>query len=179
MSGNSGSRFGYANVTATIALFVALGGTSIAAKNALDGQDIERRSIPGNRLVENTVRSKEVKGLVAKDFKPGQLPAGARGATGPQGVAGSPGISGLQQVVSSSAVDTTTPKNVTATCPAGKRAIGGGATHSNAAPGLVVIDQIQPSDEDTVPGVVTVSAYRTGTATSWSVTAFAICANVQ
>jgi hypothetical protein len=71
-----------------------------------------------------------------------------------------------------------TPKTATATCPAGKRAVGGGATHSNAAPGLVVIDQIQPSDEHTVPGVVTVGAYETGTTTSWSVTAFALCANV-
>ena len=49
---------------------------------------------------------------------------------------------------------------------------------TNASPGLIVIDQIQPSDEDTVPGVVTVSAYETGSVTSWSVTAFAVCANV-
>jgi len=175
MPGKPGSRFGYANVTATVALFVALGGTSIAAKNALDGDTIQKRSIPGNRLVQNTVGSKEVKGLVAKDFRPGQLPAGPPGATGETGP---PGASGLQQVFNSSPVNTATPKNVTATCPPGKRAIGGGATHSNASPGLIVIDQIQPSDEDTVPGAVTVSAYETGSVTSWSVTAFVTCANV-
>ena len=178
MSGKPDSRLGYANVMATVALFVALGGTAIAAKNALDGQDIQKRSIPGNRLVQNSVGSNEVKGLVAKDFKPGRLPAGPRGTTGPQGATGPSGLTGLQQVVNSSAVNTATPKNVTATCPPGKRAIGGGATHSNASPGLIVIDQIQPSDEDTVPGVVTVSAYETGSVTSWSVTAFAVCANL-
>jgi hypothetical protein len=45
---------------------------------------------------------------------------------------------------------------------------------------LVVVDQIQPSDENTVPGTVTVSAYETGMATpSWSVTAFALCADIS
>jgi hypothetical protein len=44
---------------------------------------------------------------------------------------------------------------------------------------LIVIDQIQPSDENTVPGTVTVSAYQTGAPPSWSVTAFALCADVS
>lgn len=170
-----GTRFGYANVTATVALFIALGGTAIAARDALDGHEIEKRSIPGNRLAKNSVGTKEVKGLVAGDFQPGQLPAGPRGATGEQGPAGPTGIDGLEQVINSSPVNNMTPKLVTATCPPGKRAISGGATHSNASPGLIVIDQIQPSDENTVPGAVTVSAYETGTITSWSVTAFANC----
>ena len=67
----------YANVTATLALVVALGGTSYAAI----------------KLPRNSVSSVQVKdrSLLKKDFKTGQLPAGKKGASGPQGPAGSPG----------------------------------------------------------------------------------------
>jgi hypothetical protein len=64
----------YANVTATLALIVALGGTSYAAVS-IDGADIQRKSIPLNRLK-------------------GKLPKGPRGATGSQGLAGAAGAAG-------------------------------------------------------------------------------------
>jgi hypothetical protein len=167
------SHLTFANVVSLMALFVALSGGAYALS-------IPKHSVGARQLKKGAVTSSKVRdhALLAKDFKAGQLPAGARGPTGDRGSDGAPGVSGLEQVFKSSAVDNSTPKTATATCPAGKRAVGGGATHSNAAPGLVVIDQIQPSDEHTVPGVVTVGAYETGTTTSWSVTAFALCANV-
>ena len=64
----------YANVTATLALMIALGGTSYAAI----------------KLPKNSVSSLQVKdrSLLKKDFRPGQLPRGLKGATGPQGPAG-------------------------------------------------------------------------------------------
>ncbi len=43
-----------------------------------------------------------------------------------------------------------------------------------------MIDQISLSDENTVPGAVTVAAFEEeATAMSWNVGAFAICANVS
>jgi hypothetical protein len=169
------SHLTFANVVSLMALFVALSGGAYALS-------IPKHSVGAKQLRKNAVISSKVKdrALLAKDFKAGQLPAGPPGANGEQGAKGAPGVSGLQEVVTSSVVNTDTPKLATATCPAGKRAIGGGATHSNASPSEVAIDQIQPSDENTVPGHVTVSAHRTGaTATSWSVTAFVLCANVS
>ena len=70
----------YANVTATLALVVALGGTSYAAI----------------KLPRNSVSSVQVKdrSLLKKDFKTGQLPAGKKGASGPQGPAGPAGQAG-------------------------------------------------------------------------------------
>jgi hypothetical protein len=64
----------YANVTATVALVIALGGTSYAAI----------------KLPKNSVTSVQVKdkSLLKKDFKTGQLPAGKTGPTGPAGAAG-------------------------------------------------------------------------------------------
>jgi hypothetical protein len=70
----------YANVTATLALVIALGGTSYAAI----------------KLPRNSVSSIHVKdrSLLKKDFKTGQLPAGKRGPAGPQGPAGAAGGAG-------------------------------------------------------------------------------------
>jgi len=70
----------YANVTATMALVVALGGTSYAAV----------------KLPANSVTSKQVKdkSLLKKDFKSGELPAGPAGADGAKGANGSNGAKG-------------------------------------------------------------------------------------
>jgi hypothetical protein len=73
-----GSR--YANVIATMALVLALGGTSYAAI----------------KLPANSVTSKQVKdrSLLSKDFKRGQVPAGKQGAAGPAGAQGAQGPAG-------------------------------------------------------------------------------------
>ena len=70
-----------ATVLATIALMVALGGTGYAASNAL----------PRNSVTSVQVKDRS---LLAKDFKSGQLPRGARGLQGPAGPAGAAGPAG-------------------------------------------------------------------------------------
>jgi hypothetical protein len=70
----------YANVTATMALVVALGGTSYAAIK-----------LPANSVTSKTVKDRS---LLSKDFKRGQLPAGKKGAAGPAGPAGPAGTPG-------------------------------------------------------------------------------------
>jgi hypothetical protein len=68
-------RLSYANVTATLALFVALGGAGYAATK-FDGARIRKHSIPLNRLR-------------------GKLPRGQRGRKGDQGLIGPRGEDGL------------------------------------------------------------------------------------
>jgi len=70
----------YANVTATLALFIALGGGAYAV----------------TVLPKNSVTSLQVKNgsLLAKDFKKGQLKAGKTGAAGPAGPQGARGLGG-------------------------------------------------------------------------------------
>jgi hypothetical protein len=70
----------YANVTATLALVIALGGTSYAAIK-----------LPKNSVTSTTVKDRS---LMKKDFRPGQLPAGKRGPAGPAGPAGDGGAGG-------------------------------------------------------------------------------------
>ena len=78
-------RLTYSNVIATLALFIALGGTGYAAAS-LTGRDIR----------DGTISTKDVKNrsLLKADFKRGQLPAGAKGDTGPQGPKGDTGAPG-------------------------------------------------------------------------------------
>lgn len=81
----------YANVTATLALIVALGGTSYAAirlpANSVGSQQLKKRAVTSSKLRANAVTSATVRNgsLRAKDFKAGQLPAAAAGPPGPAG----------------------------------------------------------------------------------------------
>jgi hypothetical protein len=89
----------YANVVATLALILALGGGAAWAATQLP-----RNSVGTKQLKKGAVTAAKVKSgsLLAKDFKAGQLRTGATGATGapgapgatgPQGAAGAPGAS--------------------------------------------------------------------------------------
>jgi hypothetical protein len=71
-------------VVACLALAVALGGTGYAATV------LPRNSVGTVQLKNNAITAAKVKNfsLVRQDFKPGQLPAGARGPAGPAGAAG-------------------------------------------------------------------------------------------
>ena len=175
------SSLTYANVMATVAVFVALGGTSYALATG---------SIDSRELKNNSVRSKDIRNrsLLARDFKASQLPKGQKGDAGPRGQQGSPGISGLK-VASAQTLPASSdsPQQATATCPAGKRVIGasgeivgGGTGGSPNTVTDVVIDDVIPSDETEVPGSVIVrAAEEEVSATTWSVIAYAICANVS
>lgn len=87
----------YANVTATLALFVALGGTSYAAVT-ITGADIEDASIKSADLAQAAVTSAKVRNgsLTVKDFRSGELWPGATGARGPVGPEGPAGARGAQ-----------------------------------------------------------------------------------
>jgi hypothetical protein len=78
-------------VVASVALLVALGGTSIAAVNALP-----RNSVGAPQLKKNSVNSSKVlnRSLLAADFAPGQVPRGPQGPEGPQGPQGPQGPAG-------------------------------------------------------------------------------------
>ena len=101
-------RLSYANVMATVAVFIALGGSSYATlrvtsrnvpKNALTGADIKNlagKDVRNNSLTGADVRNKS---LTPKDFRGSvrgpQGPPGHLGATGAKGDNGDPGPRGL------------------------------------------------------------------------------------
>lgn len=89
-------RLTYANVIATLALFLALGGgAAYAATN------LSKNSVGAKQLKKNAVTGAKVKdgSLSAGDFKAGQLPTGERGPQGARGEQGLPGAPGATSVV--------------------------------------------------------------------------------
>ena len=78
-------------VVASIALLVALGGTSIAAVSQLGANTIGKVQIKNNAVGSTEVINRS---LLAVDFKRDQLPRGPRGLRGPQGPQGQQGIQG-------------------------------------------------------------------------------------
>jgi Collagen triple helix repeat (20 copies) len=192
----------YANIMSTLAVFVALGGSSYAAIS-VTGKQIKDNTVTGRDVRNGSVGSKDVRdsSLLSRDFKPGQLPAGPQGPGGPQGRAGpqgpagpagpagdpgpqgpagaqgppgSPGISGLGVVSAESAYDSSFSKTATATCPIGKRVLGAG--YEVIAVGEVVVESIRfPSSTS-----VAIDAYEAppGYDLNWKVIAHAKCAYV-
>jgi len=151
-----------AHLTAGLALFVALGGTSYAAtslaKNSVGSAQIKSKAVKNSDLGSNAVTSAKVKdgSLLAKDFRAGELPAGQQGPKGDPGLPGEkgpqgdkgekgdkgdkgdPGTSGYEVVtgpVSNLANGATAQPIVL--CPAGKKPVGGGMTTSSST-GLII-----------------------------------------
>jgi hypothetical protein len=81
------SKLTYANAAATLALFLAIGGTGYAAAQ------LPHDSVGATQIRRGAVGSSEVRdgSLLSSDFRTGQLPAGERG---PQGVPGPQGERG-------------------------------------------------------------------------------------
>jgi hypothetical protein len=88
----------YANVVASLALFLVLGGGSAyAAKRLIGGREIARDAITSAKVRDGSLTSADVRdgSLTAKDFKHGVLSgSAANGANGSDGAAGSTGTPG-------------------------------------------------------------------------------------
>jgi hypothetical protein len=117
-------------VLSLIALFVSLGGTGYAAIK-ITGKDVADNSLTGRDVKNESLTRKDVKGLgtrdivdgslLAKDFKAGELPAGAKGETGATGPAGAKGETGATGPTGPGSRVTTflTPGSTNYTAPAG------------------------------------------------------------
>lgn len=90
----------YANVTATLALVVAMGGTGYAAvalpRNSVGTKQIKGQGVAASDIKTGAVRSRAVLDgtLVGLDFRPGELPAGKPGPAGQRGPVGAAGEQG-------------------------------------------------------------------------------------
>ena len=89
-------RVTYANVTSTLALLAAVGGTGDAAKK-IDTVDIRDGAVKTAKIHDGAVTGDKVKdgSLRARDFRQGDLPAGPQGVPGLPGASGLPGKDGL------------------------------------------------------------------------------------
>jgi hypothetical protein len=100
-----GSRLTYANVMATLAMFVALGGVSYAAitlpANSVGTKQLKNKAVTGKKIAGNAVTTRKVRNFSLRkiDFKLGELPAGAQGPAGPKGDPGATGAAGIPATI--------------------------------------------------------------------------------
>lgn len=93
----------YANVTATLALFLALGGTSYAAlqlpRNSVGSAQIRSSAVGRSELASRAVTSRNINdrsvGIDDISTRAKAALRGRQGPAGPQGVAGPPGAPGV------------------------------------------------------------------------------------
>ena len=181
-----------AMVVACLALFVALAGTSVAAvsqlvpRNSVGTAQLRDNAVARVKVRNNAINSTKVqnRSLLAVDFAAGQLPAGPAGPAGsagpagpagPAGAAGPPGVSGYEIVTASNAVTATTLNSVAVPCPAGKRAFGGGSLNSLTVGGEGPwIYRSVPNADGTGWNVAT----GRNSASSWTMTGYAVCGTV-
>ncbi|HEY5943495.1 MAG TPA: hypothetical protein VIT89_11635 [Solirubrobacterales bacterium] len=118
----------FSNVIACLALFIALGG-SVYAANKISGKQIKKSSLPGNRIKPKTIPANRIKpnSLTGKQINEKTL-------TGVSAAA----LTNVQyQAVTGELPPEGRTGTLTANCPAGAYAIGGGATLSSDERGVV------------------------------------------
>ena len=54
-------RLTYANVVATLALFLAVSGGAVWAASKINGKQIKKNSIPGNRIKQKSLTNNQIK----------------------------------------------------------------------------------------------------------------------
>lgn len=165
----------------TIAVFLLIGGGTAFAVSKLP-----KNSVGSKQLQKDAVTSVKVKdrSLLAKDFKAGQLPKGAKGPTGPQGPAGPKGAAGsdafgelIYKEGEPVAIANNEQAEVQVGCDVGYHVVGGGVYSSSAALGESV-NSSYPSERNGLEfGNEGWAGYVDNTTGSaQSAQAFAICA---
>jgi hypothetical protein len=159
-----GSRLTYANVMATIGVFLALSGGAYAAAK------LPKNSVGSAQIKKSAVTSAKVKdgSLASGDFQAGQLPAGPQG---PQGLKGDRGVEGPRGADGN-------PAQFPQTLPSGRTETGVfGIRFTAAGPGVNSDDSIAfPLPLAAAPSpVLGPSATCTGTATNPTAPAGVLC----
>ena len=133
-------------VVACLALLVSLGGTGYATvvnipRNSVGTPQLKRNAVTSSKLAPNTVRAAHVVNgsLLAEDFRPGQIPQGPKGDKGDTGPVG---ISGYEIVRKSVIVPPNTQTSAQATCPSGKKVLGGAASVQEVPTGVSIPTQL-------------------------------------
>jgi hypothetical protein len=140
MIGQHIARHIRSNLVAYLALFLALGGSSVAATTAL----LPTNSVGSRQVIDHS--------LLRQDFKLGQLlrgPRGPRGAQGPTGPKGEAGPSMTLVVTTAEGIAgglNGTNVSAFARCPAGTTVVGGGFSKLQNPGVSLFVDVSQPDE---------------------------------
>jgi hypothetical protein len=187
-------------VVASLALLIALGGTSYATVKLT----LPPGSVGNPQLRDGSVTSAKVKNFSLRrvDFASGQLPAGPRGPAGPAGAAGAAGPAGptgpngaagptgatgptaasnAKIYGAVAAVSGGSTAGTFAVCPSGQHAIGGGAALDGSAAAADAVTYSYPASStgtklaSGTPAAAWAAAMHNGGGSTRNLTVFAVC----
>ena len=141
MKGKLSGKPPYANVMATIAVFIALGSGAYAATR-IDGSSLERRSVAGEKLERDTVTGKELKEASLGPVRFASIAKRADQAP----------VAGYRLVVKPANNLANSTTNASAHCPGDAEPIGGGAIAQD--PDHQTISTSAPNGTDWVVAMV-------------------------
>ncbi|MEK6250685.1 MAG: hypothetical protein AABM43_01870 [Actinomycetota bacterium] len=147
-------RVTFSNVVALMALFFALGGSVYAAQK-FSGKLVKANSLPGNRITKNSLTTKQIKDSSLTAVKSANA------------------LAHVTYQSTTATLDSTvfTPFTVTATCPTGLKAIGGGVTLNDQNNGFF-------NDENITPDHTGYTAHVFSGSVNSTVTVTAVCISV-
>jgi hypothetical protein len=148
-------------VVASLALLVALTGTSFAAvtlaKNSVGSVQLRQGAVTSPKVKDGSLGVVDLSLTARRTLKGNSGPAGPKGDKGDKGDPGPVGVGGLETVGASSVFDSAPEKSLTVSCPPGKRLVGGGAGAWGRAmifvPAGLVLTANHPLDDRTWLGV--------------------------
>jgi hypothetical protein len=185
-------------ILSTTALIVAVFGSTplgqaaydaVVPNNSVGTGQLRHNAVTAGKIAPNAIRTGHVLNgsLLEADFKPGQLPAGPQGPKGDKGDKGAkgdkgdPALSGYEIVRTSKDVAANSVViAVTASCPTGKKVVGGtqGVAGLSGGTGVFFSSQIINTSVN-VPGERTYAVIVANTnASVRTVNVLAICARV-
>jgi hypothetical protein len=165
----------YSNVISTVCLVLLVGGGTAFAASQLGKETVGARQLKKEAVTPAKLSAKAKTAMVGPAG-----PAGAKGATGatgpagPAGPAGAPGTAAsltTEVVNAATAIDTTTAKELSATCPSGTVLGGGYVLNANGT--NVVLRAVRSYAPD--GGSWLVRAINSGPAEAWGLTVVAVC----
>jgi hypothetical protein len=182
-------RLTYANVVATLALFIALGGGAVAATK-LGKNSVGTRQLKNGAVTEEKIAAAAQAALRGAQGPRGEVgPKGGTGAAGAPGERGSAGAEGppgregasalagaveKERVVGGQSVAANGSASFMVECPSGDRAVGGGGEVGGAV--SIYLTKPYPSGEGVVAKGWEIGVRNPGSSSAgWSGSAWAIC----
>ena len=161
-------RLTYANVTATLALFVALGGGAYAA-TALPANSVGTKQLKKNSVVTSKIKDRSITGTKLL----GTVPL----STGSNHAAAAAALDKVTYKTATATAPASTAANTaTAACDSGQHVIGGGVTLS--APGTGVVNDSYPDSGGTAWTAQVGNRSNGSSAAPFNFTVYAICTAV-
>jgi hypothetical protein len=178
-------RLTYANVTATVALFVALGGGAYAATvlpfNSVGSDQLKKSSVGTAKIKNNAVtgvklRDNSVGGADINESTLAKVPSATAADTAAHAAAAAALDTATYKTAAGTAAASSAANVATATCDSGQHVIGGGVKLST--PGIGVINDSYPDSSNTAWTAHVGNGSSGSSAASLTFTVYAICTTV-